>query len=169
VKFFSRLAPFLVALLIVGCAQNPAGSAYESRDGGFSVQMPGSVQEKTDANGTHMFIGQSANKDQAFIVSYTDFKNGKVTKANADQVLNNVRDGILQNGKNKLVSESKINVDGHPGRDIKLTTKDGYIMRDKVIITEGRMYQVLAVSANKEEANSPEVKKFFDSFHFTAH
>ncbi len=162
--FFSWLTPLLAALLLVGCAETPNGAAYAPAGGGFTVLMPGSVQEKTDESGSHMYIGQVAGKDQAFIISYNELGN-KVSKANADKVLDNVRNGIAQ--KNRLISESRITVDGHPARDLKFSTKDGYVMRDRVIIADTRMYQVLAVTS-KAEANAPEVSKFIKSFHLTA-
>ncbi len=161
---FSWLTPLLAALLLLaGCAQTPNGAAYAPAGGGFTVLMPGSVQEKTDENGTHMYIGQVSGKDQAYIISYNDLGN-KVNRANADKVLDNVRNGIAT--KNKLVSESHVTVDGHPARDLKFSTKEGYVMRDRVIIADSRMYQVLVVTS-RDEANSPDVKKFINSFHLT--
>lgn len=163
-KTFSWLTPLLAALLLVGCAETPNGSAYAPAGGGFTVLMPGSVQEKTDESGTHMYIGQVSGKDQAYIISYTDLDPSKVNKANADKVLDNVRNGITQ--KNKLLSETRVSVDGHPARDLKVQTKDGYVMHDRVIIANSRMYQVLVVTS-KNEANAPDVKKFINSFHLT--
>ncbi len=169
-KIFSWLTPFAAALLLAGCAQNPSGSAggsaYAPSGGGFSVQMPGPVQEQTDPNGTHMFLSEVNGK--AFIVGYTEFGSHlKVTKSNADMLLDAARNGMVQNAQSKVASETRITFHGRPGRDYKLVTKEGYIMHLRMILAETRLYQV-GVAAPKEDANSPEIKKFIDSFRFNS-
>lgn len=170
-KIFSWLTPLLAALLLAGCAQNPGQSAangapaYAPQGGGFTVQMPGPAQEQTDPNGTHMFLSEVNGK--AFIVGYTDFGNHlKVTKANADMLLDAARNGMVQNAHSKVISETKITFQGHPGRDLKLMTKEGYFMQLKMVLSDTRLYQV-GVATPKDEANSPEIKKFIDSFRLT--
>ncbi len=164
-KTFSRLTPFLVALLLVGCAQNPSAS-FSPADSGFAVAMPGKVQEHTDKNNSHIFVSEVEGK--GYLVGYTDFGHMvKANKANSDIMLDATRNGIINGAHSKLVSEKKITMEGHPGRDLHLITKEGYAMHLKLILTETRLYQV-GVAAPPKDANAPEVEQFIDSFRFTA-
>ncbi len=173
-RIFSQLAPFAAALLLAGCAQNPSGpaasgatgsAAFAPGGGGFSVQMPGPAQEQTDPSGTRMFINESNGK--AFIVGYTEFGNRiKVTPANASKVLDAARNGMVQNAHSKVMSETSITFQGHPGRDYKLMTQEGFIMHLRMILAETRLYQV-GVATPKGNENAPEIKAFINSFRLT--
>ena len=163
-KNFSWLAVFFAALLFVGCASAPP--SFSPPDSGFSVAMPGKPQEKTDKKGTHIFVSEVEGK--GYIVGYTDFGHlVKANKSNSDIMLDATRNGVINGAHSKLVSEQKIEVDGHPGRDLHLITKEGFAMHLKLILTETRLYQV-GVAAPPKDANAPEIDRFIDSFRFTA-
>ncbi len=151
-QIFSRLSPFLVVLLLAGCA-----AAFSPQGSGFSVQMPGTVKEQPDKNG-HIFASQSDGR--AYVASYADIRG---VKASSDQMLDNARNGMVANAHVKVISEKKITVDGHPGRDLQMVAKNGYSMRFRIAIANSKLYQVGVVS-EKADA-SPEVEAFLDTFH----
>lgn len=163
-KNFTWLAPFVAALLLAGCASSPP--AFSPADSGFSVAMPGTPQEKSDKKGTHIFVSEVNGK--GYIVGYTDFGHMvKANKSNADIMLDATRNGIINGARSKLVSEQKIEVEGHPGRDLHLITKEGFAMHLKLILTETRLYQV-GVAAPQKDKDAPEIDQYIDSFRFTA-
>ncbi len=161
-KRISRLVPALAILLLAACAQNPV-SAFSPAHSGFTVQMPGTANEQTTERGGHIYTTEVDGK--AYIVSYSDLApRVKVTRANVQQILDNARGGAVSD--NKLLSEKKVTVEGHPGRDLGLQLKSGHYMRLRVMIADSTLYQV-GVVAEMGQANAPEIAKFIDSFHFT--
>ncbi|HEY5993606.1 MAG TPA: hypothetical protein VIU46_03300 [Gallionellaceae bacterium] len=160
-KTLSWLAPFVVALSLAGCAQNPVTSLAPA-DGGFTVQMPGKVKEDAATKGTRMFLSEVDGI--GFLVSYTDFGQ-RLKSLSPDQMLDAARNGMVSS-KNKVISEEKINFEGRPGRDLRLITRNGFHMRLKLVLTETRLYQVGA-AAPKDKASSPDIDQFIESFHFT--
>ncbi len=161
-KTLSWLSPLLALSLLAGCAQAPIAASFSPPGGGFSVQMPGAVEEQTGDNGTHMFL--SGEDNNAYIVAYTDLN--KSSEANAEELLDGARNGLLADGKRKLISEQKITVEGHPGRELRTITKSGFHTRFKLIVKGKRLYQV-GVVIPKDKTPQPDTTPFFNSFHFT--
>ncbi len=164
-KIFAWLSPLFALFLLAGCAQAPTGSSFAPPGGGFSVQMPGPVEQQTDENGTHMFLTGVDN--DAYIVAYTDLgQNPRANETNADEVLDGATRGLLADGKRKLISEQKITVEGHPGRDLRTITKSGFHTRFKIIVKGSRLYQIGVVTP-KDKDSTLDTTPFFNSFHFT--
>ncbi len=161
-KTFSWLSPLFALSLLAGCAQTPTATSFAPPGGGFSVQMPGTVEERAGDNGTHMFL--SGEDNDAYIVAYTDLQ--KSSEANADELLDNARNGLLADGKRKLISEKKITVEGHPGRDLRTITQSGFNTRFKIVVKGKRLYQI-GVVIPKDKTPQPDTTSFFNSFHFT--
>ncbi len=161
-KSLYRLAPFLLSLLLLGCAQNPA--AFSPANSGFTVAMPGTAKEQTTESGGHIYA--SEDDQNAYIVSYTDFSDAKQTPANVQRMLDGARNGATSNG-GKLLSEKKITYEGYPGRDLRLKTKGGNFMRLRIFMANGKLYQV-GVVTDPDKSEAPIVDQFINSFHFTA-
>lgn len=180
-NLLSRTSPLLTLLLLIGCAHNPpAGPAAATpaqpaaaaraplapTGAGFSADMPGEPRESTAANGSHVYAAQVA--DVAYIISYADMPPEiQVTPQNTDALLDATRESIVHSGRAKVVEEKPFTVDGQPGRELQLVTKEGYRMRLRLAFLGARLYQVGVVTP-AENATAPEIEKFLASFHFTA-
>ena len=162
------LALVFVALLIVGCGEK-SWSEYASDDGRFSVLMPGSPDEQTQAISTpvgsidlHIFMVEKP--DIAYMVAYSDYPQVVVEKATTDEVLEGARNGALAKIQGRLLSEDVISYDEHSGREIEFTAMDGIgLGRAVILLADNRLYQVLAVGA-KDSFPKNDVKRFIDSF-----
>jgi hypothetical protein len=155
----------IAALLLAGCAENPPKPAFAPAGAGFSVQMPGAPQERTDPNGTHMYIGGSGKL--AYIVGYHDLPPRIKPAASVRQrAFDASRDALTIHGGANLLSEQDTTLDGRPGREVKLKLRDGYFMQLKTAFNGTRLYQV-SVVAPMDESTAPEIERFIDSFRFT--
>lgn len=171
---------------VPGIAQNQAGTArdqvlakeYVSPDGRFKIRFPDAPQEfdlqvdaKTGPVISHQLV---LNTDVTYSLNFTDYpinlENGDAVKATLDSA----RDGGLARvakEEPRVVSESDISLDGHPGRSLRVELKGDAILRLKIVLTENRQY-VLAVGTPKGDLKNAEVQKrydkiatgFFDSF-----
>ncbi len=161
-KSLYRLIPFLLSLLLLGCAQNPA--AFSPANSGFTVAMPGTAKEQTTDGGGHIFSCDDGQN--AYVVSYADFSDAKQTPASVQRMLDGARNGQASNG-NRLLSEKKITYEGYPGRDLRLKTKGGNFMRLRIFMANGKLYQV-GVVTDPDKSEVPAVDQFISSFHLTA-
>jgi hypothetical protein len=169
-------------LLSVGPISQAIGSLFplparefSSAAGRFSVSSPYTLTENTQSIDTqvgavelHMF---SANQPtQTLIVSYSDYPAELVSKSNPDKILDGSRNGMVQNSKGQLLSETRITIDGHPGRELTVssTADNGQelLLRSRIYLVENRLYQVTVVTI-KDKANPQAIDQFLQSFKLT--
>ncbi len=172
----TRISPLLALLLLIGCAHNPPAPQTKAPDqtaaaslapagAGFSVSMPGTPKESTAPNGNHVFASEV--NGLAYIVSYADMPPRIVaTPGNMQALLDATRNSIVLNGHAKVLQELHTTLDGQPASELHLKTKEGYFMRLKLAFLGGRLYQIGVVTSG-ENASSPAIAQFIDSFHFT--
>ena len=143
----------------------------ESTEGRFRVVMPmkadSSVSEVDSKSGKiPVYTFSSSNKTGSFMLSYADYPNAASTPENEQAVIDAVRDGVLRGTKSVLVVESKLTLNGHPGREMRATRMiEGteMIFSWRIFLVGRRLYQ-LAVGTTKADSESPDIKKFFTSF-----
>lgn len=163
-KTLLRLAPLFLFMLLIGCAQNPAKPAFAPAGAGFSVQMPGTPQERTNPNGTRMYAVQVGKL--AYIVGYRDLlPRVKPTASVRERVFDAWRNEMTGQGGAKLLGEQETTLDGHPGRELRLKMREGYFMQLKTAFSGSRLYQVSVVTP-MDESTAPEINRFIDSFRF---
>jgi hypothetical protein len=86
------------------------------------------------------------------------------------QFLDHSRDTIIAKIKGKVLSETDIYLDEHPGRMTKIALPDGTISRDKIYVVGKRIYQVIVVTPGELQApdggrfDETRATKFLDSF-----
>lgn len=160
------LSALIVLFTLAGCNKAPA--EFSPPGGNFKVSMPGKPTEKTQDHGnsaatTHLYASESGG--MGYIVGYTESANFTAGIA-TDKLLDAARDGALQSSSFKLLSEQRITVDGNPGRDLSMRNGQGYTMRLKLAVAGDRLYQV-GVAAKNDEASSPKIETYVQSFHIT--
>ena len=152
----------------------PNGMEYVSAAGRFRIRFPGMPQE---FEGTHdTKIGQIASHfvmlatDVTHVVNYTDYPMNMEQPELVKRVLDNARDGGLARvakEEPRILSETDVSVDGHPGRFVRVELKGDAIIRNKLVIVGNRVY-VLGVATPKRPDAQAEYEKlaatFFDSF-----
>src|SRR5262245_29103083 len=105
----------VVAALVHGSAPRPADEwkSYRSRDGGFSVLMPGKPQEQAQEVKTpdgklalHLLVAAVA-LDRVVYVSYSDYP-AKAVEGKQDAFLDGTVKGNVSSLNGKLVTQKKI-------------------------------------------------------------
>lgn len=166
-KLLYRLAPLFLSILLIGCAQPPIkiGKTFSPAGAGFSVEMPGKPKARTNPNGAHMYAVQAGKL--AYIVVYDDLpKRMGDSESAREHTFDASRDILVKKGGAKVLSEHKATLDGHPGRELTLKTREGFFMRIKTAFSGSRLYQVSVVTP-MNRSSAPEIDAFIDSFRFT--
>ncbi|HLX60266.1 MAG TPA: hypothetical protein VKX17_03180 [Planctomycetota bacterium] len=168
----SMLIPsILVPLVLVAAAMALGAEEFKSEAGGFAILAPVELKEQTTSvdsvNGkidTHMFQGDKNGK--RYVVGYTDYPADLIKQEGADKLLDLARDGAAKSLNGKVANESKIALDGNPGRELDLDAKQDnadtkYKMR--LYMAGNRLYQIV-IAAQAGKAAPEEVNDFLNSF-----
>ena len=152
----------------------PNGMEYVSAAGRFKILFPGVPQEFEGTVDTK--IGQIASHfvmlstDVTHAVNYTDYPMNLEQPELIKRVLDNARDGGLARvakEEPRILSETDISVEGHPGRFVTVELKGDAIIRNKIALVGNRVY-VLTVGTPKRPDAQAQYEKlahtFFDSF-----
>jgi hypothetical protein len=156
--------------LLAGCGET-TWSEYSSAEGAFSVLMPGTPTEQTQAQDTemgtidvHSFTFEEG--DVAYLVGYNVFPAAVIGAASSDSMLDGARDGQVNAVKGTLVNEQKITLGAYPGRELEIQIEDSdgtLSLRSRTFLVRDRLYQVMVVGP-KGQSTSPDTTKFLDSF-----
>ncbi len=148
-------------------------SDYVSKEGGFTIRTPGTVKEQAVAVKTpvgevtfHMCQVLLPNGSGAFVVSYNDIPPQGPALAD-DARFDGARAGMLANIPGaKLVSETKLTVEGFPAREWVVGMPMGQA-KFRAILAKKRIYQLIA-GGSPDKVSDKDVQAFFDSFKLTA-
>lgn len=140
---------------------------------GFKIEMPDEVKDSEvpayNASGNNEPVKMlSASPDGNTVYAVTWQDNPPVARANnnaPEATLDQARDGMLARTQTTLMKESRISVDGNPGREILAQNASGGILNARLIFTKsGRLYTLLALFPTAGARNAEDVSRFFDSF-----
>jgi hypothetical protein len=92
------------------------------------------------------------------------FDNPSFASRLPDEVLDSSRDGSLKKINAILTSETKIDVDGHPGRDIRAHMGADSVYDERVVEDGNRLYMLIVVYSHSSGRNEKDIQKFYDSF-----
>ncbi len=137
--------------------------------GGFSVMMPGPPEIVIDqlpreAGGMTMYLYryEDADKRQLYIVSFFDYPR-ELTPDGDDDYFNALIAQSVQHFNGLLLKEEKISSSQFTGREIRLSTDDGQILRIRFYLIGRRLYQVI-LGAEDLKAFSAQNEAYFRSF-----
>jgi hypothetical protein len=168
--------PVLLALAAVsqaGADATPAWKPYTSDAGAFSVLLPGSPTESTrvahlaDARLELRVLAKKRGLG-TFAVAFGEFPDGSAT--DPDRLLDVARDELVQAMKGRPVGEAKVEVGGHPGRDLRIdipssVAPGGASVRARIVLVARRLYELSAVvQASRATESAREVDAFLASF-----
>ncbi|HEY0348803.1 MAG TPA: hypothetical protein VGC60_11690 [Pyrinomonadaceae bacterium] len=154
--------------------QDKAWQKLVSTEGRFQVLMPDTPEDRFVP-----VIGQIVNREMhayfvrtpvaSYVVAYADLPNVKDPRL-LKKGFDDVRDGLLSNGKLRLLSEKNITLGVFPGRE--LVVDDGAnVGTDRIYFVNGRLFQLLFLHPQLGGMPDEMMKfydglssKFFDSF-----
>lgn len=151
---------------------SPPGSSilaqtFSSAKGRFKIGLPPREAERPDSydglNGhitTTRYIWVVANYGR-FQISYSD-SDRILEHANSERVFDNLRDLLVSKGGH-LEGDLKLELAGHPGREIKIKDGSGIDIQRFYLVGQ-RMYTVSGFVPSKLECALESVIKVLDSF-----
>jgi len=152
-----------------------AWRVYSSTQGGFAITFPGTPSDEDNSYDTP--LGRCDSRDYVLVataeyrVSYTDFVvDLEKDSTERNNVLDSIRDRIIENFKAKVSNQNAISLDGHPGRMMTLTAADGSITRARSYTVGKRLYQIMVTTSrpfqppDRGRFEESWATKFFDSF-----
>ncbi|MBD3673187.1 MAG: hypothetical protein HUJ26_06635 [Planctomycetaceae bacterium] len=147
---------------------------YSNEEGGFSVEMPSKPEQQSLKQPIvggqleyHFAISQLKGGDQIFMISYNDYPAKNVEQTDPQIILDACVQGAVKSRRGKLVSEEKIKLNGHPGRDISFTGEaDGepLMVWHRCYLVENRLFQVMVMAKKENQPTQKDVQKFLTSF-----
>jgi hypothetical protein len=168
-KILTLGAVFSLVLLAGGFKQTE-WPKFKSTEENFTISMPSEPkQERTSGrgpfgNGHHIYSLES--NGISYTVSNSVFETPPTQPKDIKRVLDFSRDMVLTVTSGKLLSDKDISLEGFPGREVRIE-KDKKIWTLHAYIVKGRMYQLMTTEPKAKE-QSPDARKFFDSFKFLA-
>ncbi len=167
-----KAIPLLLGILLAlaGCESSP-WKDFHSKEGGFSVTMPGTPVEKRQAFHTqagpveaHFFTVEADRGSLVYMVVYGDYPEALMAAGDKEMLLDAARNGAVGNIQGTLVSERTVSLGGHPGRELQVLSADGRLaLRMRIYLVNSRQYQVVAVTP-KETRSTEDRDRFLDSF-----
>ena len=165
------LATTFLMLLASGAIADEGWKDNRSDDCRCSAQFPGTPQTKSQKMQSSIgpldskMIMLEVPNSAFYALAYVDYPKEEVGKANPDKLLDGARDGAVGKVKGTLKSETKISMNGFPGRELRIEAPGDIALAARIYLVKERLYQTLVVTP-KPRSEAPEVKKFLDSFKF---
>jgi hypothetical protein len=164
-KTLPALAALLLLMVVDLSAQELVWKDFRSARDGFSAEFPGAPQvveekDKADPNVVHRRYTVRLNGG-GFNVSCTDF--GEVIADRlVERLMANLRDGMVQGMKAKLLEDQPLKCDRYPGRRFAFSGPEGWISV-KLCVAE-RVFCVAQATNSKGPWPAEVVTRFHGSF-----
>ncbi len=159
-------------LILAGQGQQLAWRPVDESQLGFKLEMPGdpkrlTVQATTEAGTTEPInmLMVKPEADRSYAIAWAD--KPPVARMNdlvPDRTLDQARDGELTRTSTTIVTESRNNPQGYPGRDIVAHNVGGGVLDTRFIYAGSRLYMLIAASPSAAARHQDDVIHFFNSF-----
>jgi hypothetical protein len=142
---------------------------FAARDASFSIRTPGPLEVSIDTIDTPFGVVRSvrhlhADDERSFGVSYADYPEALLRQSTAAELLDDARERTITSLDAKLLGEETIELGRFAGRSLRLEAAGGAItVQSRLYMVRSRLYHVVAVT-RRDEAASPDVRRFLDSF-----
>ncbi len=165
-RLAGAIAAIGLAMLSAAYAQSPNWQKYQPKDAGFSVEMPGAPELKTEKrNGRDTYSAlvafdkAVAGDNLVFLIKYqaTNRPAGPENEKILDEVVKSIAEG------GKLLSVNKDKLGGFPSRRFAVEDSDKDTMEMRDVITDRYFIQVMFLGP----VGNPLGKRFLDSFALT--
>jgi len=158
----------LFLLVASGCSGEGEWQRFEPDMGGFSILFPGTPEKQTEtvptAGGTiETVFFLVEHEDMGYSVNLADYSEASLSESDVALMLDGARNGAVGNVGGELLEETKITLDGYPGRALKIAVADEFVVDARFYLVGNRLYVLQAISMG-DASISPNVEKFLDSF-----
>jgi hypothetical protein len=102
-------------------------------------------------------------RDILYTVSYGDYPNNALKGLSSEQLLDNARNGAVENVQGKLLSETIISKGNYPGREITVKVEPNSVITAQIVLNDNRLYSLMVVTPADQLFTSHR-REFFDSF-----
>jgi len=143
---------------------------FTSKEGGFAVKLPGTPTEdrRTTRSPAGSFTGtvyvlEGKKGNEFYLAGFTDLPAAAVKAGTDAQRLDAARDEAIAHVRGKLVDERRIDLKGHPGREVTIEVDPKTFIQVRLYLVKQRLYQVLVVGG-KDVAGAKHTLRFLDSF-----
>ncbi len=162
----------MVIVIGMGCDAFRSWEPYESKDGWFSVEFPGSpkIQKIPFAVPTlgsvdlHMFSVEL--RSGAYAVCYYDLPEEAEGKLADDVLLENMAKEFYTKIGTGRFAKKEIELDNYPGLETEGEVRHGStkgVARFRCYLVDGRLFMLQAIGV-KSFVSSSDTDRFFDSF-----
>lgn len=145
---------------------------FVSPDGAFAImfpQKPVESQSSMDSPAGTLVIHSYKHVGTAsYFLSDTDYPAPIDGTDKRTEALDHARDGGLRAVNGRLLSQSDISINGHPGRLIVVDSPnggpDGSLIKNKVYLVGNRLYSMQVAIPKGSQVTDTAAEKFVDSF-----
>jgi hypothetical protein len=137
----------------------------------YETQMLNSAAGELKMNIYTYDASKSGNDDNllyGFI--FTDYPDSLISSDKKEILSDFFRNSIagsVNNVKGKLLSEKNIEINGFPGREIKVDYREGMaIIKTRIYLVKNRLYIIQTITETRNGSNKS-IDKFMDSFRLT--
>ena len=122
---------------------------FTSEEGRFSALMPGEpttsvvfTETREGRLATHTVSATDESLNQ-YLVSWTEYGVRSVEREATEMTFDKMRDALIRFKEGKLLGESSVEIEGHPGRAFTFSVEGGQLMRVRFYFVGNRSYQVM--------------------------
>ncbi len=172
--------PLLLSLLLITCsfASQKKWFHYSSAEHGYSIDFPSKpassvrtvdseIGELTMTITMYDASGKTSDKNEIYMVSQTIYPDSLVNsnqKENLPGFFKNSIQGAVNNVSGKLLLEEEIEIEGYPGREVKIDYQEGLaVIQMRFYLVENRLYLLQTITKTSNLPNSS-INKFMNSF-----
>ncbi len=173
-----KKAIFAASLLLLFATTASADTWEKLRDeaGNFSVSVPGKPVKQSQIVDTEVgkveaiyYLVELKEGNLVYAVAFNDYPKEFADNADTDAVLDGVRNGNIKPHNGTVSSETKIKLDGYPGREYTFDGKlsgDGVPVKGHVrlFLVGPRLYQLIVFAAADSLPEKEDIGRFFFSF-----
>jgi hypothetical protein len=144
---------------------------YKSPDNSFSVMLPKKVDKQNQTINTQLgpinaYMFNAKLKYQEFTIAYSEYPDSFVKVTDPKTLLDGSRDGAVRNIQGQLLSETLIDIDGNPGRELRIEGPQKMVLKSRMYLVKNRLYQIMVVS-KPDHAFDKKIDEVFNSFKIT--
>lgn len=163
----------LLVMACSGCSNEPAPSAaprwrqIACAEGAFTATFPGAPLRQATTRETPfgpvtvvLFVHECPAL--ATTVAYSELPAASIALGTKEELLQRAEDGAIANVRGKLLKRNVAVVSGHDGIELLLHTKEGACIRNRLLVVNRRIYQIL-VAGTREQVASADAERFLDS------
>jgi hypothetical protein len=160
----------ITGLIVNGFMQKDFAPLKEfvAPDKSFAILLPVGVREQDQTVPTNIgpikaYFFSAKAKYHQFTVGYSDYPDSFIAKSNPTAMLDGSRDGEIKNLQGKLLGEGVIDIQGHPGRELRIEGPQKLIIKSRIYLVGKRLYQIMAIS-KQDHARDKKITEVFGSF-----